>query len=84
MFNEVVLGHKTFDIRFDDRGYREGDLLVLRETRSTGEEMRAGAPLDYTGRDCARIVTHILRGPIYGLKEGWVIMSIASPSVETK
>jgi len=80
VFNEVFLGHKTFEIRFDDRGYREGDLLVLRETHYTGEEMRAGAPLEYTGRDCARIVTHVLRGPIYGLKEGWVIMSITSPA----
>ena len=39
--------------------------------------MKAGKPLEYTGHVIDVEVLHILRGPIYGLAEGWVIMSIA-------
>jgi hypothetical protein len=48
------------------------------KTTYTGAEMTAGAPLEYPPGDsvCRCTVTHILRGPIYGLQDGWVIMSI--------
>lgn len=71
MFSEK----KTFEIRFDDRNYQVGDKLVLRETVHTGAEMKDGAPLEYTGRTAEMDVRYIMRGPVYGLAEGWVIMS---------
>lgn len=75
VFEAVVTGKKTYEIRFDDRGYQVGDVLVLRETAATGEEMKNGAPLIYTGREYTDQVSHILRGPCYGLADGWVILS---------
>lgn len=75
VFEALHQGNKTFEIRFDDRGYRVGDRLLLKETRHSGEEMKQGKPLVYTGRMMGFAVSYILRGPIYGLKEGWVIMS---------
>lgn len=80
VFQAVISGLKSFEIRFNDRGFKVGDWLHLLETVSTGEEMADGALLEYTGRDYLAVVTHILAGPIYGLKEGWVIMSIESAS----
>lgn len=78
-FQEVAGNRKHFEIRKDDRGFSPGDILVLMETEFTGEEMkRDGKPLVYTGNICSRIVTHIMRGPIYGLNADWVIMSIQS------
>ena len=77
VFKAVESGLKAYDIRYDDRGYEVADILRLRETRYTGEEMKAGKPLEYTGRIVDVEVLHILWGPIYGLAEGWVIMSIA-------
>lgn len=79
-FDESWRGHKHWEIRFNDRGYRVGDSLVLRETNFTGEEMRKGKPLVYTGRrmlvEVVFIeVVFIIAGPIYGLQDGWVIMS---------
>ena len=38
--------------------------------------MAAGSPLEYDGPPLYVYVTYILRGPIYGLAEGWIIMSI--------
>lgn len=75
VFDAVASGEKTFEIRFDDRGFKVGDTLHLRKTQHTGAEMKEGAPLIYL--DAMGVeVSHILRGPIYGLQEGWVIMSI--------
>ncbi len=78
VFDAVAAGLKTFEIRKDDRGYQVGDTLRLRKTRYTGAEMAAGKPLEYTGDELEVSVSHILRGPLYGLQEGWVILSIRS------
>ena len=75
-FQAVAAGLKTFEIRRDDRGFQAGDRLNLLETVSTGAEMAAGAPLEYTGGQALVTVTHILRGPIYGLADGWVVLSV--------
>ena len=64
-FDDVAKGRKTFELRFDDRSYFEGDLLLLREWEN-------GA---YTGRRVVVKVTYILKG-FDGLKDGWVILSI--------
>lgn len=76
-FDAVFAGQKSFELRFDDRNYQVADELILRRTQYTGQEMRAGAPLRYVGSPFHVYVIHILRGPIYGLEAGWVIMSIS-------
>lgn len=76
VFCETLKGTKTYEVRLNDRGYRIGDRLRLKETRYTGEEMKFGYPLVYTRRECLVKVVQLLQGPIYGLKEGWVIMGI--------
>lgn len=75
VFDDVVKGVKTFEIRKDDRGFKVGDSLHLRRTRYSGNDMKNGNPLEYTGESYTVVVTYILRGPIYGLIDGWVIMS---------
>lgn len=76
VFDAVAAGLKLCEIRKDDRGYQLGDGLYLMRTLHTGEAMAAGAPLQYTGQECAVRVTHILRGPVYGLADGWILMSV--------
>lgn len=78
VFKAVVSGDKTFEIRKDDRNFQVGDLLDLRETIYSGESMQRGAPLKYTGSTHVVRIGYIMRGPIYGLADGWCIMSIAS------
>ena len=82
VFQAVVAGLKTYEIRRDDRGFQVGDVLYLRETVHTGEEMKNGAPLEYSGHSAIAAVTHILRGPIYGLADGWAILSVDVTRVE--
>lgn len=66
-FEAVKDGRKTWEIRKDDRGYKDGDILFLREY----EKGR------YTGRYCFKNVTYIYRGDgTFGLSDDYVIMSI--------
>lgn len=78
VFQADIDGTKTYEIRFNDRGYSVGDELLLRETTHTGAEIAAGAALEYTGREVTKTVSHVLSG--YGLADGWVILSFASPA----
>lgn len=60
---------KSFEVRRDDRGFKVGDGLHLREwDPNTGE---------YTGRHCFRMVKYILSGGQFGIEAGFVVMGIA-------
>ena len=74
-------GELNFQVRYDNRGYRSGDCLWLRETVFSAEEMAEGAPLQYSGWEIFTTVNDILRGPRYGVKEGWVVLSLDSADV---
>jgi hypothetical protein len=76
VFDAVWNGLKTFEIRFNDRDFKVGDWLSLHETKYSGSEMKACAPLDYTGRTMLKQVSHVLSG--YGLADGWVCLSLAT------
>ena len=74
VFQDVLDGSKTFEIRFNDRGYQIGDLIVLKETKFTGQQMKSGQPLVYTGREIQKRISYVLGG--YGLPDDWVILGI--------
>ncbi len=75
-FAPVMRGEKTAELRLDDRHYKVGDTLRLREWDPTTES--------YTGRECLRKVTHVLHGagtvgviaPLRGLGAKFVMLSI--------
>lgn len=74
-FEAVDLGEKTFEIRKNDRGFAEGDWLLLRCFEPEHEI--------YTGDWTVRRVDYILNGGSFGLEKNFVIMSISSPNSET-
>lgn len=76
VFAVSLRGDRPWEIRCNDRDFKICDELHLRETVYTGEEMRNGKPLEYTGRMLTRTVTYMLSG--YGIKDGWVMMSVRS------
>lgn len=65
-FNEVASGVKTFEIRKNDRDFREGDILVLQEWLPGNQE--------YSGRELTRRVAYLLIG--WGLQPDYVCMSL--------
>jgi len=74
-------GIKGFEIRLNDRDFRPGDILLLNETKHSGEEMRNEKPLIYSGREIYLEVDFVMHGPLYGLADGWVIMSVTQREI---
>jgi len=67
-FNEVFLDHKHFEVRKNDRDFKIGDIVILKEWNN--EEQA------YTGREIARIVQYVLHGGQFGIEDGFCVMSI--------
>lgn len=75
-FNAIADGSKPFELRKDDRDFRVGDILHLREWIPLNAPR---GPIGYTGRDVHRRVTYILDAELAGdwLPEGMVAMGLA-------
>lgn len=72
-FDDVASGKKSFELRKNDRGYKEGDVLELMEFkdgRNTGREIKAD--IIYMLEDYS------------GLEEGWCILGIKVRPEEKK
>ena len=79
-FLAVACGHKTWEVRRDDRGFMIGDVLVLElwdpspdEFGPRGYRRKGGGP-DRVSLSFR--VTYILHGGRFGVPEGYVVMSI--------
>lgn len=74
-FVALKLGHKKAEVRYDDRGYKAGDVLHMMETRYSAAQMRLeDQPLEFTGASEHYRITHIQRG--YGLPTDMVVLSV--------
>lgn len=67
-FNKVLSGEKTFEIRFNDRGFNVGDILILNEFFE-GE---------YTGKKINVKVIYLLSHKDFqeGIPDGYVVLGI--------
>jgi len=63
---------KTFEVRKNDRDFRVGDILHLREWFPV--------PGEWGSRNITCFVTYIMHGPRFGIEEGYCVMSIAMPA----
>lgn len=75
-FKSVKDGRKNFECRKDDRDYKVGDEILLKEWKPIkGEYPGSGASGGFTGSICHRRITYVLRD-FEGLKPGFVIIGI--------
>lgn len=65
-YDAVRTGIKIFEVRKNDRNFKVGDILILKEWDATRK--------DFTGRTARRIISYIFDNQFY-LKEGYVILS---------
>ncbi len=78
-FAALLDGTKTAEFRRDDRGFQVGDELLLREfdpgaiTAAQIYDLSAG----YSGREIKRLVSHVVRGPAFGVPDGFAVLSLA-------
>ncbi|OHX26156.1 RNA-binding protein [Streptococcus iniae] len=71
-FEAIMDGTKTFECRYNDRDFKVGDELLLRE-----HDPKQG----YTSRCIVRKITYILSDFI-GLKDGYVILGVINEPIE--
>lgn len=83
LFEASFTGKRPWEIRKNDRNFQVGDTLTLQETVHAGQEMREGAPLEFTGRELECEIEYIFSGDEApfgmenrGLSEDWVIMTV--------
>jgi len=67
-FEAIFTGVKTFEIRKNDRDFKNGDTLILNEWDPKTEK--------YTGRQVSKTVTYLLDGGKFGLEIDFVAMAI--------
>ncbi len=65
-FEDVLKGNKTFEVRKNDRNFKVGDKLILKEWDG----------VKYTGRTIKKRITYILEDDSGYVLQGHVIMSI--------
>ena len=72
-YDSVANRFKTFEVRKDDRGFKVGDTLILKEVIPMDD-----GGVEFTGRQCSASVTYILTHDEFpaGVPDGYVIMSI--------
>lgn len=64
-FDDVKTGHKTFELRKNDRGYKEGDTIVLHEYKDGTT----------TGRTITKKIVYMLED-FTGLEDGYCILGL--------
>lgn len=75
-FGAVLDGSKTFEVRRDDRGFKVGDVLWLREWDCD----MPGRGNYFTGREVRKRVTYIMRHPPF-VPEGFCIMALGEAAL---
>ena len=64
----VISGDKNFEIRYNDRGYQKGDMIIFTVVRADGTDKLS--PLEIIRFK----ITYVLHG--WGLQENWCVFGI--------
>lgn len=67
-FSDVVSGNKNFEVRINDRDFKEGDVIILQEISKYG-----GA---FTGSTQRVVITYVLQGGRFGIAHNYCVMGI--------
>ena len=76
MWSALMLGAKTAEFRVNDRDYKQGDILNMRfvdDEGNTPDKQKVLRPFK---------VMHIVRGPSFGIPDGYCMMSIRPTHVK--
>jgi ASC-1-like (ASCH) protein len=75
--NAIMGGRKRFEVRVNDRNFKIGDRLLLREyIRPERKSLKLRHDGYFTQRWARCEITYIMPGGQFGLQEGWCVLSI--------
>ena len=70
-FDAVARGEKTFEGRRDDRGFQNGDIVVLQRTYEDSPWS-----VEYPKRELTFRIGFVLHGGSFGIADGWCVFSL--------
>ena len=73
-FRAVADGHKTFELRKNDRDFKVDDILILQEIEVSGEGK--STKVKWTGHKIKARITYVLQEENYGLIPGWCALGL--------
>lgn len=73
-FDAVKSGEKTFELRFNDRKFQVGDLLILMRTAPGAVPQKYDDVIP--GERLLKTISYILEGGKFGLAEGYCILGL--------
>jgi hypothetical protein len=68
VFDQIKGGMKNFEFRKNDRDFQTGDKVILKEYLPN--------LMQYTGEEITAIIGFVLRGPDFGVPEGYCCFSL--------
>ena len=75
-FAMIVAGSKNFEVRKNDRDFKIGDELILKEY-DNNKSLSYYSSDRYTGRILHRRIDYVLHGGQLGIEEGYCVMSLS-------
>lgn len=76
VFEDMMLGWKRFEYRYNDRDFKVGDYLNLREWLPNIKK--------YTGRSLFFGIVYMIQGGQFGIPEGYCIMQLTEHFIDIK
>lgn len=70
----VISGEKTFEVRYNDRGYQKGDFVKFKVMDTTDSVYRSFPLTSHPLHGKVYEITYILSG--FGVADNWVVFSI--------
>lgn len=67
-YEAVLAGKKKFEVRKNDRDFKEGDILLLNKWDRQRNE--------YAGAQTAFLITYVLTGGQFGIEKGYCVLSL--------
>lgn len=68
-YDAVANGEKPFEVRKNDRDFKRGDTLLLREYNHVDDAL--------TGRAMVRKISYVMLGGCFGVEEGYCVMGLS-------
>jgi len=75
-FDAIASGEKTFEARFDDRGYQKGDILVLQKFDHEHQRYVSPPGARFGFQELRKRITYVMTGGRFGVEAGWVILGL--------
>jgi Domain of unknown function (DUF3850) len=74
-FDAIRRGDKTFEVRYNDRNFKNNDELLLEEYIPENY-YQDDKPAELTGRIIHRQICYVLSGGKFGIEKGFVVLGL--------